>query len=146
MQILTDSIEIHAPPEEAFLWFLDIEKHYRLWHLDHIGWSWMSGEPFQIGSRAVIQEILHGEHHKLTCVTTHVIKDELIEYTFAFPFSLIASGGSFEFTKNDTGFTFRATLTFRFAKLFSKFFRKEMNAVIRHMREEGENLKRILER
>ena len=145
MQTLTDSIEINATPQEAFQWFMDIENGYRAWHPDHIAWRWISGEPFEVGSKAIIEERLHGEPHRFTCVTTRVKESERIEFSFTFPLSLIASGGSFEFAPAGAGCSFTANLSFRFGWLFSRIFRKEMNAVVKHMREEGENLKRILE-
>ncbi len=37
-------------------------------------------------------------------------------------------------------------LSFRFAKFFLKFARNKVEAVEKHMKEEGENLKRLLEK
>ncbi len=70
----------------------------------------------------------------------------MIEYDFLFPTSIIVKRGSFIFSNTNSGCIFTATLTFRFGKIFLKLFKKQMEATIKHMKEEGENLKRLLEK
>jgi len=145
MQKLTDSIEIKTTPENIFQWFINIEKNYKSWHPDHISWDWEDGELFQIGSKAIVKEYIHGKVHSLKSIITNIKKNELIEYNFLFPTSIIVKRGSFIFSNTNSSCIFTATLTFRFGKIFSKLFKKQMEAMIKHMKEEGENLKRLLE-
>ena len=145
MQKLVDSIEIKTTPENIFQWFINIDKNYKSWHPEHVSWDWVNGKPFQIGSKALAKEYIHGKVHSLKSITTNIKKNELIEYKFLFPSSIIVPRGSFNFTKTDSGCVFTATLIFRSGKVLSKIFKKQMEATIRHMKEEGENLKRLLE-
>jgi len=146
MQKLIDSIEIKTTPENIFQWFINVEKNYRSWHPDHISWDWEDGNPFQIGSKAIAKEYIHGKIHSFKSIITNIKKNELIEYDFLLPISIIIKRGSFIFSNTDSGCIFTATLTFRSGKIFSKIFKKQMNATIKHMKEEGENLKKLLEK
>jgi hypothetical protein len=146
MQKLTDSIEIKTNTENVFQWFINIDKNYKSWHPDHISWDWESWGSFQIGSKAIAKEYIHGKVHSLKSIITNIKKNEMIEYDFLFPTSIIIKRGSFIFSNTNSSCIFTATLTFRFGKFFSKLFKKQMEATIKHMKEEGENLKRLLEK
>jgi hypothetical protein len=70
----------------------------------------------------------------------------LIEYKLVFPHSLISTGGSF--SVEQLGYNrclFTATLSFRFGWLLSKIAKEMVVSLRTHMREEGENLKILLE-
>lgn len=144
MQI-TDSIEIKTAPENIFQWFMNIENNYQSWHPDHVGLRWIKGKAGEIGSIAVAKEYLHGKLHNMKLKTIAVEKNVLIEYKNYFPISIITPKGSFQFAATDFGCVFTATVSFRFGTLLSKIFRRQVEVVIKHMREEGENMKRILE-
>jgi len=146
MQKLIDTKEIKTTPENIFQWFININKNYKSWHPEHISWDWKNGEPFQIGSKAIVKEYIHGKVHSLKSIITNIEKNKLIEYKFLFPMSIIVTGGSFIFSNTDSGCIFTATLTFRSGKILSKIFKKQMEAIIKHMKEEGDNLKKILEK
>jgi hypothetical protein len=124
---------------------INIDKNYKSWHPEHISWNWENGEPFQIESKAIAKEYIHGKVHSLKSIITNIKKNELIEYEFLFPTSIIVKRGSFIFSKIDSGCIFTATLTFRFGKILLKLFKKQMEATLKHMKEEGENLKKLLE-
>ena len=65
--VLTDSIEIHATPEEIFAFFLQIvdDASYRAWHPeDHVAFRWIKGKPWQERSVAYAEEYIHGKLHK----------------------------------------------------------------------------------
>ena len=145
MQKLIDTKEIKTNPEIIFQWFININKNYKSWHPEHISWDWEKGDPFQIGSKAIVKEYVHGEVHSFKSTITNIEKNKLIEYKFLFPMSIIVTGGSFIFSKTDSGCIFTAVLTFRSGKILSKIFKKRMEAIIKHMRAEGENLKKLLE-
>jgi hypothetical protein len=52
---------------------------------------------------------------------------------------------TFEIEPSGNDSIFTATLDFRMGKLLSKVAKKSMNNIIKHMQEEGDNLKKILE-
>jgi hypothetical protein len=150
---LTDSIEVEASAEDVYTWLvqrLRDKEAYRQWHPDHVDIRWIKGEPLQQGSVLYAEEYLHGVLHKLRFRITKVVPNRLIEYRALFPLSLLAPGNSFviEPTGRDRC-VFTATGSLRMPRwLFDRMHprhRGKIEATQRHIREEGENLKRALE-
>ena len=144
---LRDSITIKRPPEVIYGWFKNnFVKDYKKWHpKDHILAKWIKGQGFEPGSVLYAEEHLGERTARLTFKLTKNIPDSLIEYKVLFPESIICSGGSFLIESHGEGSIFTATLTFRFGFILSKFLAKRINTLKRHMKEEGENLKKLLE-
>jgi hypothetical protein len=88
---------------------------------------------------------LHGESHGMRFLTTQLEPNRKIEYKLLFPTSIICPGGSFIIEPRGESCIFTATLSFRMGWLFSTFAKDRVDAIKRHMREEGEGLKRISE-
>ena len=88
--IITDSIEIKAPPERIFSFLTDLkdDASYKAWHPDHVVMRWIKGEPFQEGSVVYFEEYLHGKIHKGKFICTKVVPNRLIEYKPPFPLSV----------------------------------------------------------
>jgi uncharacterized protein YndB with AHSA1/START domain len=135
-QILTDSIEIETTPEKVFDFFFHLvdDESYRAWHPDdHVTLRWIKGHPWEEGSVVYAEEYIHGKLHKLKFVITKLIPNRLIEYapTSWFLRMYFPQG------------------TLRVGWLARTFFKKKLerglSSVQKHMKEEGENLKRILE-
>jgi uncharacterized protein YndB with AHSA1/START domain len=149
MVTLTDSIEIKTTPEHVFNWLTNIKtgKDYQAWHPDHVDCRWTKGEPFQVGSVLYFEEYLHGEMHKLKFLCTKVVPNRLIEYKPSFPWSIFMPKSQFVMEpRGEKACVFTATISFRAGSLFKKLGKKRVEAVKQHMKEEGENLKKILER
>jgi hypothetical protein len=151
---LKDSIEVEAAPEKVYAWlaqrFTDKES-YRAWHPDHVDIRWIRGEPFQEGAIIYAEEYLHGALHKLKFRVTRIVPNRVIEYRSLFPLSLVAPGNAFLIEpKGKNRCTFTATGSLRLPQwLFEKLAKKHENkidATQRHMKEEGENLKRAVEK
>ncbi|NPE09564.1 MAG: hypothetical protein GNW80_14855 [Asgard group archaeon] len=143
---LVDTIEIQAKPEEIFQWFLMMSENYCEWHPDHIKSVWVKGNPFEVGSILYSEEYLHGEIHKMKFRTIEMIPNRLIRYKMLFPGNLVSTTGKFIFEPKGAGTLFTATLNFRFGRLLTKFASKQKEELIKHMKEEGENLKKIMEK
>ncbi|UCH51397.1 MAG: hypothetical protein JSV54_01095, partial [Chloroflexota bacterium] len=137
----------NRPPEVIYRWFKNnFVKDYKKWHpKDNILAKWLKCKGFEPGSVLYAEEYLGDEIEKLTFKITKNIPNSLIEYKVLLPESIICSGGSFLIKPHVKGSTFTATLTFRFGFILSKFLAKRVNALKRHMKEEGENLKKLLE-
>jgi len=145
--ILKDSIEIDRLPEIVFEWFNHFVENYKSWHeKDHILAKWIRGRNFEEGSVLYSEEYLGGILEKMNAKVTKNVKNRLIEYRFLFPTSIICSGGSFNFEPSNGGSVFTAKLYFRFGNFLSKIYPSRLNALRKHMREESENLKKLLER
>jgi hypothetical protein len=141
---LKDAIEIKTTPKEIFKWFLHFEENFHAWHPDHIDCRWLKGKPFEEGSILYIEEYLHGKPHKMKFLGTKVEPNRKIEYKLLFPISIICPKGSFSIEPKGENCIFTATLSFRFGWIFSRFAKDRVKAIKKHMKEEGENLKRLL--
>jgi len=148
MITLRDSIEIKTTPEKVFNGLSKIfssEENFRAWHPDHVRCRWLKGKPFEEGSIVYVEEYMHGKLHKIKFLGTRVEPNRRIEYKILFPTSIACPKGSFIIEPKGKSCIFTATLSFRFGWLFSKFAKSRVEAVKKHMKEEGENLKRLLE-
>ncbi|NPE29525.1 SRPBCC family protein [Methanococcoides sp. SA1] len=147
MLTLKDSVTIDRPPEVIVEWLDHFSENYTSWHKDHVIAKWIRGKNFEKGAILYAEEYLDGKLEKLSFEITKITKGKLIEYKTLFPHSIICPGGSFSIEPhNSNGSVFTATLSFRFGWLLSKNAKKRVEAIRTHMREEGENLKEILEK
>ena len=152
--VLTDSIEIKTTPEKMFEFFRGIvdDESYQAWHPeDHVSFLWVKGGPWEKDSVGYAEEYLHGKLHKLRFLVTDVVPNRRIEFV---PLSRILRlyfpGNTFEFIPGEDTCTFKASGRMRVGRLARFFARKQLEkgleSVRKHMEEEGENLKRILEK
>ncbi len=150
---LSDSIEVKAAPEEVFGFITRLvdDESYRAWHPeDHVSFRWIKGRPWGEGSVAYAEEYLHGKLHKLKFTVTKVIPNRRIEYG---PTSRLMRryfpGNAFIMEPTEEGCVFTATVTLRAGWLVRTFAKKRLDRGLadagKHMKEEGENLKRIVE-
>ena len=145
-RILKDSIEINAPVEKVWEFFDHLDVNYKSWHEDsHVTCRWLKGKPHEEGSIAYFEEILDGILCKIKAITTKVEKYRLVETKSPFPVSLIHTKGVYLFESKGTSSVFTAINHFRIPFLFNKKLLSLVAATENHMKEEGENLKRILE-
>ncbi|HAD83065.1 MAG: hypothetical protein A2509_01745 [Candidatus Edwardsbacteria bacterium RIFOXYD12_FULL_50_11] len=151
--ILKDSIEIKAAPEAVFNFLTGItdDKSYQVWHpQDHVAFCWIKGEPWKEGSILRAKEYIKGELHTLTFCVTKVIPNKTIEYVPAFwLLRIYYPKNSFIIEPKRDGCIFTAMGSFRVGRLVKTFAKNKLASGIasveKHMKEEGENLKRILE-
>ena len=150
---LTDSIEIKTTPEKVFSFLRNLvdDESYRNWHPeDHVALRWTNGKPWEEGSVVYAEEYIHGKLHKLKFVVTKVVPDELIEYAPVSRFLRIYfPKNTFSVQIKGDTCIFTATATYRIGWLIKTFAKKSLDrglsSVRKHVKEEGENLKKILE-
>lgn len=150
---LVDSIEVDAKPEEVFAFLTNItdDETYRAWHeKDHVSFKWLKGEPWRTGSVAIAEEFLHGKLHKLKFTVTTVEKNSLIEYTPLSPlYRKYAPKLCFKVEPKGDNSIFTATVHLRLPlimKLIAKtILTNRLDSLRQHMKEEGENLKTLVE-
>ena len=150
---LIDSIEIKTTPEEIFNFFAGLvdDQSYRAWHPeDHVSLRWIKGKPWEEGSVVHAEEYIHSKLHKLKFVLTKVVPNEEIEYAPVSRFlRMYFPKNSFTIEKKDETCVFTASGTYRVGWLARTFAKKRLDrtlfSVKKHMKEEGENLKRVLE-
>ena len=146
MKTLRDSIEINTKPEKIYQWLRNLDKNYKQWHQDHVNAVKLTKtSELKIGDIFCYEEYLHGELHTFKFKLINIEENKAIEFKTLFPASLICPKGSFLIEPKDDGSIFTATLSFRMGKIFSRFAKSRVDAIKQHMKEEGENLKSLLE-
>ncbi len=98
------------------------------------------------GDVVIFEEYIHGELHRLKLKITQVDEGRKVEYRFLFPTSMLFPGGSFLVEPKGEGSVSTATVSVRGGAILSIFAGGRAEALRVHMREEGENLKRLLEK
>ena len=150
---LKDSVEIKTSPEKVFQFLVHLvdDESYRAWHPeDHVAFRWLKGNPWEEGSVVYAEEYIHGKLHKLKFLVTKVARNREIQYV---PLSRLLRKyfpmNAFTLEPKEEGCVFTATGTYRVGwlarTLAGKKVERGLSSVRKHLKEEGENLKRILE-
>jgi hypothetical protein len=151
--ILTDSIEVNATARDIFNFLTGIvdDDSYRAWHNeDHVQFRWIKGKPWVEGSVIYAEEYIHGKLHKLKFKITKIIPNQRIEYTPVSRFiRMFFPKNEFLIEQKGKSCLFIASGTYRVGRIgktfFNKAIEKGLSRVKKHMQEEGENLKRMIE-
>ncbi len=150
MIILKESIKIKATPQRVFAAVLERlrdKEGYLAWHPDHVDLRWIKGEPLKKDSIIYAEEYLYGSLQKLKFKIVKSVPDREIVYKPLFPVSLFAPQNRWLFQpKGENACILTAVGRLRGGPLYKKLASKRLKALARHMREEGENLKKALER
>ncbi|MFC2138307.1 hypothetical protein ACFLTE_09040 [Bacteroidota bacterium] len=147
---LIDKIKINSTPDkiwDTLIFYFKSTDNYKLWHKDHISCYWKKGKDFSHGSILIAEELIHGKNHKLEFKIQSINKENLlIEYKMLFPFSIICSGGYFKLISYDKETEFIAQLGFRLGFLLKILFKRQVEGLKEHMKEEGQNIKEFIEK
>jgi hypothetical protein len=148
---LKDSIEIKTTPEKIWDFFVNLDKNYKSWHPeDHILFKWTKGKPMELGSQFYGEEVMGGKIVKVKGFICEVIPNRKSVSKYSFPLSLVVPKIETLIEPKGSSSVFTAISYIRAGNLLSKLFKKEMEKSIdihkKHVREEGENLKAILEK
>jgi hypothetical protein len=126
-------------------WLASLADHYCEWHPDHSSARWIRGAPNEVGSRLLVVEDLAGHRERLVLEVVQIDPPRRMEYRIVGPHSILLPGGVFEIMPVDGRSLFRATLRYRFGPLTRVAFGRRVDALRTHLREEGENLRRLVE-
>lgn len=151
--IVAESIEIRTTPENIFNYLtgiVDDESYRALHNANNVSFRWLKGQAWVVGSIAYAEHYLHGELHKFKFIITKTVPNRHIEYA---PTSRLIRRffpkKEFVIQEKSDSCLFIASETFRVGWIGKTFFKKAMEngflSARKYMKEEGENLKRILE-
>ena len=151
MILLRDTVEIEASPEQIFDWLAHFQENYLTWHPDHVECRYLQGTSIlEEGSVLYIEEVLHGQLHRLNLRATQVTPNTRLEYQAGF-----GIGGAFEIKPRGDYVAFVADVTLGLETpllgwiidwVMQKLMSSRLEAMKQHMAEEGKNLKQWLER
>ncbi len=147
---IKDSIEIKTKPEKIWEFFTNLEENYKTWHpQDHVLFKWTGGKPMEVGSTFYGEEVMRGELKKLKGTCVESIPNRKVVFKLPFPISLVTSKIEWIIEPKGSNSVFTAIIDLRFERFYRKLFKKRIETAIevaeKHMGEEGENLKKILE-
>lgn len=142
-----DSIQIAAPAEAGFAFFEDMEANYRRWHPDHLKFEWRKGRGLAVGNVFYFEERIAAKLQRKETRITEVVPGRFFAFTMVNPvFRFFLPRLSFAFEPAGAGHTFKAELHLNaIGPLGRRLNSREFDAVDQHMREEGLNLKKLLE-
>ena len=148
--VLTDKVEIRSSPEIIWDFFTNLEKNYIDWHpIDHKKFIW-TGKPMEKGSKWYAEEMVHGHLFKLKGIIGEVIPFQKIVFKYSFPISIVSPKFEWIIEPKKTISLFIANSYLNAGDFFYKLSKKEMEwkleATKKHTKEEGEYLKKILEK
>ena len=145
MRRIRDTVHIDASPEEVWSWLAGLADHYTDWHPDHVSAEWVVGEPNGVGSILEAVEYIGGHKETLRFVMTDIDAPHLMKYRIRGLHSMLLPGGGFSIAADGNGSAFTATIGYRFGGILDRFVPRRAEALRTHMREEGANLKRLVE-
>lgn len=151
---IRDSVHVAASPAEVWQFLHDMESHYRDWHPEHLDWRNLRGHVTAPGGVVFADEWIGSHRLQARFFASEVEQERLLRYDIAFPYSLIGAGGSFQIVPTaGGGCEFVAeTHCGSHLPLLGPLLDRLLALVFpvaelrRHMREEGENLARLVER
>jgi len=124
-------------------------QEYVSWHPDHVACRVIKGSMLQPGSEIECQEYLHGKLHTMRFRLSRIDSGRRMEY------EIVGLGrGAFEAIPKDDQAEFVAELGLGsdfpilgtlVDAVFRVLFSQRLEAMRQHMREEGQNLKKIIE-
>ncbi len=155
MITLRDTIEIKTSPEKIFEWFAHLDKNFRSWHpKDHVECRYLKGSPLEEGSILYFEVYLLGKLQKAKFHITNVVPNSRIEYRMGFPLSLLGAGGAFIMEPKGANSLFiqdvymgtKIPLVGVVVDMLIQIFFGRLNEDYkRHIVEEDQNLKKIME-
>jgi uncharacterized protein YndB with AHSA1/START domain len=145
VKTLKDTVAVDVPPDRVWEWITAFPEHYRSWHPDHVEAQWQRGAPAEKGSVLRVVERLGGRTERLRFRISSVDPPRRPSYRVVGLHGIFFPRGCFEITEPRGGSRFTATVECRFAGLTGRLFSKRLEDLQTHMREEGDNLKHLLE-
>ena len=151
MLVLKDKIEIKSKPEEIWAFFIGLDKNYKNWHpQDYALFRWTKGKPMVSGSGFYAEELVMGNVKKFKGKIGEVIPYRKIVFINSFPISTLSPKFEWQIEPKGSKSIFVAINYMRGEKLLSKLLKGQTDSLIeigkKHMKEERENLKELLEK
>jgi hypothetical protein len=147
IMLLQDSIRINASADEVFDFFNGMAQNYTRWHPDHRLFRWLNGDSVAVGTIFYFEEIIAGHLQKKSVRFINVHPGRFMEFEPMNWFVRILMP-RLSFAMEPMGAdscNFVAKIHLRVGPLAARLNAREFTAVRQHMRQEGENLKQLLE-
>lgn len=150
--VIAESLPIKTRPKDLFNYLTAIvdDDSFKTLNAKNVSFRWLKGQPWTVGSIAYAEKYLHGKLHTFQFIVTDIVADRHIEYM---PTSRLMRRffpkKEFIMETEGDGCRFISSATFRIGWIGKAFFKKSIEKGLSdfriYLREEGENLKRILQ-
>jgi len=150
--VLKESIEITTTPENLFSYLTSIvdDASFKTLNADNISFRWQQGDPWSVGSIAFAEKYLHGKPHRFRFIVSNIAPHRHIEFM---PTSrlmrMFFPKKEFIIEQTDDGCRLISSATFRIGWIGKKLFKKSIDDGLSHfkayLKEEGKNLRKLLE-
>jgi len=144
--ILGTETRIRTTPAEIRRFFQGLEENYTRWHPDHHAFEWIKGRGIAEGVVCEFDETIAGKRQRKKVVYTRVTGNHIEFAPTARLMRLLLPRMLFRLNPVGNGCRVVQEVHVRIGPLGARLKRRELDAVRQHMREEGENLKELLER
>lgn len=143
---LEETTRIRAAPEDVFRFFEAMDANYGRWHPDHVAFRWAGEDGLAEGTEATFEERIAGKRQEKTVRFTEIDPGRYIEFTPTARLTRILMPSiSFAIEPREDCCDLTQVLRVRTGPVGARLNRREFDAVRAHMKEEGENLRAILE-
>jgi hypothetical protein len=144
--LIEETTRIHSSPEDIYRFFETMDANYRRWHPDHVEFRWIEGDGLEQSAKAYFEERIAGQRQQKTVRFTEVVSGRYIEFkSSSWLVGLLMPSISFTIAPNEDGCELTQRIRIRTGPIGARLNRREFDAVRIHMKEEGENLKALLE-
>jgi len=142
---LKDSVEIDTIPEKVWEFWADMDKNYKTWHpQDHILFRWTKGKPMEEGSTIYAEEVVGGKMIKGKVTCADVVPNRHFTLNLPFPRSVFCQY-EYKIEPKGSKTVFTALTHLKYPSFSEKHIHRVIEVGEKHVREEGENMKKILE-
>lgn len=143
---MEERTRVEASPEDVFRFFEHVDRYYEEWHPDHITFRWVEGDGLEQGNHAYFEEEIGGDLKKQTVRYNRVKSGRYIELQpTRWLIRLLLPHISFTIEPTGVGCRVIQRIKIRTGPIGARLNRREFDAVRKHMKEEGENLKVMVE-
>ena len=140
-----DSVEIETTPEKVWEFWADMDKNYKTWHpQDHILFRWTKGKPMEEGSTMYAEEVVGGKLVKGKATFADIVPNRHFTLNPPFPQSLFCQY-EYKIEPKGSKTVFTALTHLKFPAFSEKHIQRVIKLGEKHIKEEGENMKKILE-
>ena len=145
--IIEDKILINSKPDKVFQFFESMDENYLQWHKDHICYRYVKGKGLKEGVVVYFEEKIGDEMLKKTVAYNKIIPNKYIEFVPSNWFTrLFVPKMTFIFNEIENQTEFIGQIHMRGIGPIGKYLnRKNIMGIRKHIKEEGINLKRIIE-
>jgi uncharacterized C2H2 Zn-finger protein len=149
--IVESITEIRTTPDKIWGFFYDLEDNYTRWHPEcHNYWRWIKGTPLELGSKMDSEETIGGHKSRVRATVVTSVENRKVALKPVFPISFMCPKLEWVFEPKGDYTLFVARTHYKFGRIFLALQKKTVDEIIsltqKHMDEEGDNLKRILDR